>query len=321
MNAPLSRAATSRPGSAAIVLAFSLDPGSARADSQRKLPGSLDTNRMLDAWLRINADGTATVFTGKVELGQGIVTALAQIAAEELDLPLARVPWSRPTPAARRTRAHRRQPVDREQRHGAAPCGRRGARDPARRGRQEARRRRRPLSVADGVISAADGRKVSYGELAARSRPQARGDRQGRRRSRPAQHKIVGTVGRSASTSRPRSPAAPPMCRTCGCPACCTAASCGRRATARSSTASTRPRSKALPGVVAVVRDGSFLGVVAAARGAGYQGARRARSRARSGRSARSCPIRRSSIEHLHVAADEDEVISDKQAAAAGGRR
>ena len=46
---------------------------------------------MLDAWIRINADGTATVFTGKVELGQGILTALAQIAAEELDLPLARV--------------------------------------------------------------------------------------------------------------------------------------------------------------------------------------------------------------------------------------
>ena len=46
---------------------------------------------MLDAWLRIDADGSATVFTGKVELGQGIVTALAQIAAEELDLPLARI--------------------------------------------------------------------------------------------------------------------------------------------------------------------------------------------------------------------------------------
>ena len=34
---------------------------------------------------------TATVFTGKVELGQGILTALWQIAAEELDLPLSRV--------------------------------------------------------------------------------------------------------------------------------------------------------------------------------------------------------------------------------------
>src|SRR6516164_3492615 len=46
---------------------------------------------MLDAWLRINADGSATIFTGKVELGQGISTALAQIAADELDLPIARV--------------------------------------------------------------------------------------------------------------------------------------------------------------------------------------------------------------------------------------
>src|SRR5206468_4598854 len=52
---------------------------------------SSDLNRTLDAWLRINADGSVTVFTGKVELGQGIVTALAQIAAEELELPLGRV--------------------------------------------------------------------------------------------------------------------------------------------------------------------------------------------------------------------------------------
>jgi len=51
-------------------------------------PRSLQTNRTLDAWLRINATAASTVFTGKVELGQGIVTALAQIAAEELEVPL-----------------------------------------------------------------------------------------------------------------------------------------------------------------------------------------------------------------------------------------
>src|SRR4051794_32567254 len=56
-----------------------------------RFPGSLDNNRLLDAWIRIGTDGNATVCTGKVELGQGIVTALAQIAAEELDLPLNRV--------------------------------------------------------------------------------------------------------------------------------------------------------------------------------------------------------------------------------------
>src|SRR5947199_2601657 len=76
-------------GLGGIVLAFTLEP--VAAQQQKQLPGSLGGNRMLDAWIRINTDGTATVFTGKVELGQGIVTALAQIAAEELDLPLARV--------------------------------------------------------------------------------------------------------------------------------------------------------------------------------------------------------------------------------------
>jgi len=73
-----------------VVVAFSLAPRLAGAQTL-KLPGSLANNPMLDAWLRINADGSATIFTGKVELGQGISTALVQIAADELDLPLARV--------------------------------------------------------------------------------------------------------------------------------------------------------------------------------------------------------------------------------------
>ena len=68
----------------ALTIAFSLAPPSwAQA---AKLPGSLDKNRMLDGWLRINPDGTVTVFTGKIELGQGILTALEQIAADELDV-------------------------------------------------------------------------------------------------------------------------------------------------------------------------------------------------------------------------------------------
>src|SRR5262245_23874278 len=74
----------------AVVVAFMLAPRLAGGQTP-KLPGSLANNRMLDAWLRIDADGSATIFTGKVEPGQGILTALAQIAAEEHDLPLARV--------------------------------------------------------------------------------------------------------------------------------------------------------------------------------------------------------------------------------------
>ena len=45
----------------------------------------------LDAWLRIEADGSITAFSGKVELGTGVRTALAQIVAEELDVPFDRV--------------------------------------------------------------------------------------------------------------------------------------------------------------------------------------------------------------------------------------
>jgi CO/xanthine dehydrogenase Mo-binding subunit len=54
-----------------------------------QLPGDLSKFPMLDSWIRIGADGKATVFTGKAELGQGIKTALLQLAADELDLPLA----------------------------------------------------------------------------------------------------------------------------------------------------------------------------------------------------------------------------------------
>ncbi|MDO9709950.1 xanthine dehydrogenase family protein molybdopterin-binding subunit [Paracraurococcus lichenis] len=75
-------------GAAGLTLLFSLAPAGAQP---RRLPGSLDTNRRLDAWLRIDPAGTVTVCTGKVEIGQGAVTALMQIAAEELDVSPARI--------------------------------------------------------------------------------------------------------------------------------------------------------------------------------------------------------------------------------------
>lgn len=41
-----------------------------------------------NAFLRIGADGRVACFTGKIEMGQGVVTSLAQMLAEELDVPL-----------------------------------------------------------------------------------------------------------------------------------------------------------------------------------------------------------------------------------------
>lgn len=56
-----------------------------------KLPGSLRRAPKVNAWLEILADGRVRIFSGKVELGQGIRTAIKQVAAEELYLDLDRV--------------------------------------------------------------------------------------------------------------------------------------------------------------------------------------------------------------------------------------
>jgi CO/xanthine dehydrogenase Mo-binding subunit len=55
------------------------------------LPGSLKDNPRLDSWLHIRPDGKVVVLPGKVEFGQGIATALLQIVADELDVDPARV--------------------------------------------------------------------------------------------------------------------------------------------------------------------------------------------------------------------------------------
>jgi CO/xanthine dehydrogenase Mo-binding subunit len=48
-------------------------------------PGLLDNPR-LDQWVDLGVQGRVTIRTGKVEIGQGVLTALRQIAAEELDV-------------------------------------------------------------------------------------------------------------------------------------------------------------------------------------------------------------------------------------------
>ncbi|WP_099021671.1 xanthine dehydrogenase family protein molybdopterin-binding subunit [Mycolicibacterium palauense] len=55
------------------------------------LPRSLQANPRLGQWLRILPSGVVEVRSGKVELGQGVLTALAQVVAEELDVAVARI--------------------------------------------------------------------------------------------------------------------------------------------------------------------------------------------------------------------------------------
>ncbi|MCW4115069.1 molybdopterin-dependent oxidoreductase [Aurantimonas sp. MSK8Z-1] len=106
MNAILNPGVTRRSvlaGTGALVLSFSMrgalaqeaqvKPGDESSNFQPQveaapeLPGSLAKTPKLDAWIRVAADGKVTVFTGKAELGQGIKTALMQVAAEELEVP------------------------------------------------------------------------------------------------------------------------------------------------------------------------------------------------------------------------------------------
>src|SRR6478672_12121415 len=165
MNIPLNRRDFAK-GLGGIVLAFTLDP--AVAQQPKQLPGSLGGNRMLDAWIAINADGTATVFTGKVELGQGIVTALAQIAAEELDLPLVRVTMISGDTGRTPNEGQTAGSTSVE----ASGTALRLAGAEVRSILIELAAKRLGVgtdgfSVADGVIKAPDGRTVTYGELAA----------------------------------------------------------------------------------------------------------------------------------------------------------
>jgi CO/xanthine dehydrogenase Mo-binding subunit len=56
------------------------------------LAGDLQIHRKLNAWIRIDsASQMVELRIGKVELGQGILTAVAQVCADELDVDFARI--------------------------------------------------------------------------------------------------------------------------------------------------------------------------------------------------------------------------------------
>ncbi len=78
--------------SGGLVIAFSLfGPKAAFATGPAQPSLAPPPAGKLYAWLAVHPDNTATLFTGKVETGTGVQTALAQIAAEELDFPFDRL--------------------------------------------------------------------------------------------------------------------------------------------------------------------------------------------------------------------------------------
>jgi nicotinate dehydrogenase subunit B len=76
-------------GAGILLVSFSLPPSLA-AQQAAPWPKTVPDDR-IDSWLAIKADGSVTCFTGRVDLGTGIRTALGQIVADELDVDVDRV--------------------------------------------------------------------------------------------------------------------------------------------------------------------------------------------------------------------------------------
>jgi CO/xanthine dehydrogenase Mo-binding subunit len=146
-----------------LVVAFSL-----RAEEAVR-PGSLKETPLLDAWIRVAPDGRVTVFTGKAELGQGLTTAFSQIAAEQLDvapdqIALVTADTARTANEGFTAGSHSMQDSGTAILNAAAQV--RGLlRDAA---AAEFGVAADTLSTANGSVHAADGRSIGYGPLAAK---------------------------------------------------------------------------------------------------------------------------------------------------------
>ena len=113
LQSPINRREFLKLTAGGIIVLFTLGDTSVLAQ-QRSSRGRPATPSDFNAYLRIGEDGRVTCFTGKIEMGQGIITSLAQMLAEELDVSLETVdmvmgdtdlcPWDRGTHGSMTTR-------------------------------------------------------------------------------------------------------------------------------------------------------------------------------------------------------------------------
>ena len=284
--------------------------------SARKLPGSLDGNRQLQQWLTINADGTVTVRPGKVEIGQGILTALVQMVSEELDVKVERIrlvaAGTDSSPNEGITSGSRSiQESGIALRYASAEARELLLSRAAERLGVSMER----LTVEDGVVHARDGGSVTYWELAddALLKREARGDATPKT---AAQHEVVGrSLPRidipGKVTGQPvylQDMELPGMLH-------------GRIVRPQGPGARLVnvdiAQVQAMPGVRAVVRDGSFLGVVAERE---EQAIRAQRRLARLAQWQAGAPLPDLNPRYLLKMQSEDEIISEKGDAAGGLR-
>jgi nicotinate dehydrogenase subunit B len=157
-------------GTGALVVSFSsvaqlLAQQAPQAEGTGNLPGSLKKAPFLDSWLRIDADGV-TVLTGKAELGQGIKTALLQVAAEQLDVAFAAVKLVTADTARTANEEYTSGSQSMQESgtaimHAAAQARAILIAEAARRFGMDADQ----IKTEDGAARAPDGRSLRYGEL------------------------------------------------------------------------------------------------------------------------------------------------------------
>ncbi len=227
-----------------------------------RLPGSLHLNRRLSQWLRFLPDGTIEVRSGKVEIGQGIATALAQIAAEELDVGVERIRMLPASTAGSPDEGVTSGSLSIQESGSALRYACAEARaiylDAAalRLGVPAA-----SLAIAGGEIVGASGARSSYAELA----DDALLEREATASVPPkaaSQHRIVGSA--HARLDLPRKVYGEPrFLHDLDFPGMLHARVLRPPSPAATLISLDDTRARALPGVVALVRDGSFAGVLA----------------------------------------------------------
>ena len=278
-------------------------------NAPRKLPGSLATNPRLAQWLRINADGTVTVFTGKVEIGQGLLTALTQVVADELDVSPQRI---RLTTAA----------TDRGPNEGIT-SGSRSIEESGVALRYACAEARELLleraaiklgvsvekiTVADGVVSSG-GLTVTYWELA--DERMLERDATGQTPPKPAgEHKHIGSPAPRVDLPAKLTGGAAYV-QDLHFPGMVYGRVVRPPAYAARLVALDDADVKAMPGVIAVVRDGSFLGVVAAREEQAIRAARRL-ARSAQWHNDRTLPADLTPAAYLLAQPARTDVISEK---------
>jgi CO/xanthine dehydrogenase Mo-binding subunit len=79
-------------GAGALIVSFSMGGGNAKLAAQSPInPTGLVDATQVDSWISIGADESITVYSGKIEFGQGFSTVQTQLVAEELSVPLNRI--------------------------------------------------------------------------------------------------------------------------------------------------------------------------------------------------------------------------------------